>query len=160
MSDIFYSGSAGAFFATVLHGDRVPADAVAITPERHAELLAGQAQGQQIVAGSDGHPTLRTAPAAALRVRSVLPVAFRWAARRVPNPAGPGTVMDALLAGAAADPDQADALEYMVRAERLALVAGGMSEALVDAVLELAATRPGADAVMEPVPAGAAAEPP
>lgn len=40
----------------------LPADAVEITPERHAELLAGNALGKLIVADKSGLPTLQEAP--------------------------------------------------------------------------------------------------
>nr|WP_109787512.1 phage tail protein [Pseudomonas sp. OV226] len=36
----------------------IPADAVEITQERHAELFAGQAMGKQISSGEDGYPLL------------------------------------------------------------------------------------------------------
>ena len=95
-------------------------------------------------AADDGTPTLR--------VRSVTPVAFRKAARATPAPGAPAgtTLLAAMLAQA--DEDAREAIEYAVRMERADLVAGGMPEALADAVLALAATYPGSDAVMEPIP--------
>ncbi|MDO5606698.1 MAG: hypothetical protein Q4G25_16215 [Paracoccus sp. (in: a-proteobacteria)] len=39
-----------------------PADAVEISAPRHAELLAGQSQGQQIIAGPGGWPKLADPP--------------------------------------------------------------------------------------------------
>lgn len=42
---------------------RIPADAVEISPETHAALLAGQSAGQRIVPGADGHPILIDPPA-------------------------------------------------------------------------------------------------
>jgi hypothetical protein len=91
------------------------------------------------------------APTEVTRVASVLPVAFRRAARATPNPAGEGSVMDALLAAAAGDPDKADAVEYAVRIERADLIEGGMPAELADKVLALAASYPGAGAVPEPI---------
>ncbi|XXF10911.1 tail fiber assembly protein [Pseudomonas sp. D2-3] len=40
----------------------LPADALEITPKRHAELLAGNAQGQLIIADENGHPSLQAPP--------------------------------------------------------------------------------------------------
>lgn len=57
-----YSKSTGGFYTTEIHGDAIPADAVEITPEFHAELLAGQSAGKIIVAGNDGNPVLQDAP--------------------------------------------------------------------------------------------------
>lgn len=39
------------------------ADAVEITPEQHAALMAGQAEGKQITADENGHPILVDPPA-------------------------------------------------------------------------------------------------
>ncbi|RSU45815.1 hypothetical protein [Sphingobium yanoikuyae] len=56
--DIFFSPGACAFFTPALHGDAVPADAVAITADAHRALIDGQSQGRAIIADDDGHPCL------------------------------------------------------------------------------------------------------
>jgi len=50
----FYSPSTGGFYHRSLHGDAMPADAVKITPRKHALLLEAQAAGASIVAGPNG----------------------------------------------------------------------------------------------------------
>lgn len=56
---MFYSVSAGGFYLREIHGDKIPQDAVGITAEEHAALLAGQSQGRSIVAGAGGFPELQ-----------------------------------------------------------------------------------------------------
>lgn len=58
---IFYSKSTGGFYDDQIH-NVLPGDAVEITAEYHAALLAGQAQGKTIMPGKDGKPVL-TLPA-------------------------------------------------------------------------------------------------
>lgn len=60
---MFYSASHGGFYSQEIHGDNIPAGAVEITDARHAELLAGQAAGQCIVADEAGCPVLADFPA-------------------------------------------------------------------------------------------------
>lgn len=55
---IRYSASARGFFDSDLHRS-MPDDAVAITRTRHAQLLAGQADGHEIVPDQRGRPQLR-----------------------------------------------------------------------------------------------------
>lgn len=52
-----FSYATGGFYSPALHAT-FPADAVDITSERHAELVAGLAEGKRIVAGSNGLPEL------------------------------------------------------------------------------------------------------
>ena len=58
----FFSPSTGGFFDETIHGrkgrkgSRIPKDAVAVTDEEHAELLAQQSEGKSIVAGDGGRP--------------------------------------------------------------------------------------------------------
>ena len=59
---MFYSKSTGGFYDVEIHGDAIPADAVEITRDEHATLLAGQSAGQRIEADEHGHPVLRDAP--------------------------------------------------------------------------------------------------
>ena len=53
---MFYSKSTGGFYASEIHGDAIPADAVEITADEHAALLAGQSQGKLIQADAKGKP--------------------------------------------------------------------------------------------------------
>ena len=50
-----YSATTGGFYITGVHAD-IPADAVEITDDRHAELLQEQASGKTIQADSSGVP--------------------------------------------------------------------------------------------------------
>lgn len=61
---MFYSKQTGGFYDTAIHGDSIPSDAVEITVEQHAALLAGQSTGKRIVADANGHPTLQDPPKA------------------------------------------------------------------------------------------------
>ena len=56
----YYSESTGGFYDTTIH-TTWPEDAVRITDEQHAELLAGQSAGQVIMPGKDGKPVLTLA---------------------------------------------------------------------------------------------------
>ncbi len=58
---LYYSQSNGGFYDDQIHS-RLPEDAVAISPEQHAELLAGQSNGQVIMPGKDGKPILAEQP--------------------------------------------------------------------------------------------------
>ena len=58
---LYYSQSTGGFYDSTIHS-RLPEDAVEISPEQHAALLAGQSAGQVIMPGKDGKPVL-TLPA-------------------------------------------------------------------------------------------------
>lgn len=60
---MFYSKSTGGFYSRKIHGDKIPADAVEITPEQHAVLLQGQSEGKLIVADENSHPILVDPPA-------------------------------------------------------------------------------------------------
>lgn len=63
---MFYSQTTRGFYDFELHGDNIPADAVEITSEEHAALLAGQAQGKRITADASGRPVLVDPPAPTL----------------------------------------------------------------------------------------------
>ena len=54
---IYYSKFNQAFYDNTIHAS-IPEDAVVISPEQHAELLAGQSNGQVIMPGEDGKPVL------------------------------------------------------------------------------------------------------
>lgn len=51
----FYSAERAGFFDDTVH-DVLPSDAVPITTDRHAQLLAGQSQGLMIVGDENGAP--------------------------------------------------------------------------------------------------------
>lgn len=56
---IFYSKLNQAFYDNTIHTS-LPEDALEISPEQHAALLAGQSAGQVIMPGKDGKPVLDT----------------------------------------------------------------------------------------------------
>lgn len=53
---MYFSQSTGGFYDAAIHGDNIPIDAVGITAEEHAALLAEQSSGKQIVADENGLP--------------------------------------------------------------------------------------------------------
>lgn len=55
---MFYSSSTGGFYDARIHGAAIPGDAVPISPEHHAELLAGQSAGKRISHDAAGNPVL------------------------------------------------------------------------------------------------------
>ncbi|WP_191058397.1 phage tail assembly chaperone [Geminicoccus harenae] len=57
----FYSPEAAGFFCPDIHAS-IPEDAVEISADEHAALLAGQSQGKRIVADGGGRPTLVDPP--------------------------------------------------------------------------------------------------
>ncbi|AMK16701.1 tail fiber assembly protein [Sphingobium sp. MI1205] len=59
---LFFAPSTGGFYKAEIHGDAIPPDAVEITAEQHASLLAGQTNGSIIVADQAGLPTLASPP--------------------------------------------------------------------------------------------------
>lgn len=54
-----YSATTNGFYDELVHGDNIPSDAVEISTEDHAALLAGQSSCKRIVADADGYPTLQ-----------------------------------------------------------------------------------------------------
>ena len=60
---MFYSKSKCGFYSREIHGGNIPDDAVEVTRDGHAALLAGQSAGQRIEADEHGRPVLRDAPA-------------------------------------------------------------------------------------------------
>ena len=58
---LYYSQSNGGFYDSAIHS-RLPEDAVAISPEQHTALLAGQSNGQVIMPNKDGQPVLAEQP--------------------------------------------------------------------------------------------------
>ena len=57
-----YSPSHNGFYLPEIHGSAIPADAVEITREHYEALLAGQSEGQRIVADENGYPVLQDPP--------------------------------------------------------------------------------------------------
>lgn len=55
---MFYAKSTSGFYTREIHGDAIPSDAVEITIEQHAVLLAGQSAGKQITTDTNGAPVL------------------------------------------------------------------------------------------------------
>lgn len=53
---MLYSAQTCGFYDRAIHGDNVPSDAVEITKEEHAALIAGQSNGKRIVADENGKP--------------------------------------------------------------------------------------------------------
>lgn len=60
---MFYSKSTNGFYATEIHGENIPIDAVEISADEHAELLTGQSIGKLIAADESGRPILVDQPA-------------------------------------------------------------------------------------------------
>lgn len=60
---MFYSQSTNGFYDSAIHGANIPADAVEITAEEHAALLAGQSAGKRIIPDATGRPILADPPA-------------------------------------------------------------------------------------------------
>lgn len=62
---MFYSATSG-FYCRELHGDNIPDDAVEITDEHYAYLIAGHSEGKRITVDGKGMPELTdAAPASA-----------------------------------------------------------------------------------------------
>lgn len=59
---MLYSASTGGFYLPEIHGGNIPSDAVEISAETHAALMAGQSAGQRIVADLNGIPFLAAPP--------------------------------------------------------------------------------------------------
>lgn len=57
---VFYAASTHGFYNDTLHSEeQVPPDAVAISEDRHQELMLGQSTGLEIVADEQGFPVLK-----------------------------------------------------------------------------------------------------
>lgn len=64
---LFYSKSTGGFYDDSIHSaTQIPTDAVPITEAVWQALLAGQSEGQTIVADANGNPILQAPPALTL----------------------------------------------------------------------------------------------
>ena len=69
---LYYAKSTGGFYVSFIHGSAIPSDAVEITEEEHAELLAAQSNGCTIQADHDGRPVAVKRPEPSLGERRVL----------------------------------------------------------------------------------------
>ncbi|WP_408591209.1 hypothetical protein [Novosphingobium sp.] len=58
----YFSPSTRGFYALETNAGFIPDDAVEIDDALHIELIAGQAEGKQIIAGDDGIPMLADPP--------------------------------------------------------------------------------------------------
>lgn len=128
-----YSPSTRGFYETDLHGNSIPADAVYVSPARHAELLEAQAGGATIEPSPDtGNPVIVAAPAptaevlaasrktavryeADTRIQGVMPLAKQVALLRdhVLN----GTVLDQATLDAFAAVDAVEAAAETISAD-------------------------------------------
>lgn len=68
---MYYSKSTGHFYNATIHGNNIPADAVEITDDDYATLLAAQSAGQQIMANDNGYP-IAIDPTPPIRTQSSL----------------------------------------------------------------------------------------
>lgn len=69
---MYYSKQTNGFYTLEIHGNNIPADAVEITAEDHAALLAAQARGQIIRPDENGYPAAVTPPAPPAPTRAEL----------------------------------------------------------------------------------------
>ncbi|MDT3735555.1 MAG: DUF4376 domain-containing protein [Denitratisoma sp.] len=63
---MFFSKIQNGFYDASINGDNIPADAVEITSEQHAALLAAQGTGKIITADAEGFPIAADPPAPTL----------------------------------------------------------------------------------------------
>lgn len=66
---MYFSKDTGGFYDRTIHSV-IPANAVEITNELHAQLLEGQAKGRVISAGEDGYPLLIDPPQSLASLKS------------------------------------------------------------------------------------------
>lgn len=72
MSIFYYSRSTGGFYCSDIHAKTIPLDAVEITAEHHAALMAGQSAGGLIEADTEGLPVLVEAPASVVDHKALI----------------------------------------------------------------------------------------
>ena len=105
-----YSRSTGGFYETELHA-QIPDDALYVPPARHAELMAAQAAGAEIVPGDSGLPVTRmSGPSTLDERRAAAAVAVKAEAARRINEAVPiwqqlNDLRAAIASGQAMTPD-------------------------------------------------------
>lgn len=59
---MLYAASTGGFYASEIHGNNIPADAVEVTDSEYAALFTGQAEGKVIAPDNAGRPVLQDRP--------------------------------------------------------------------------------------------------
>lgn len=65
----YFSALAGGFFDDEIHGNNIPGDAVVVTKEQHALILAEQGRGKVISSDGDGRPVAIDPPAPSIAER-------------------------------------------------------------------------------------------
>lgn len=135
-----YSPSTNGFYLPEIHGANIPTDAVGITAERHAELIAGQAAGQLITAGLDGAPVLADPPPA---LPPVVYEVSRFQARAALFNAGLLPQVEAAVAAAPplVQMAWADAITFRRDSPSIAALSAtlGMTDAQIDELFSAAA---------------------
>lgn len=142
-----YSPGTRGFYCAAVNGDAIPSDAVEVSEEDHAALIAAQAAGQMIVPGEGGVPVAQPPPMPPVPppIRRITALAFRRrlsAARRaavtlaasVAMEGGDATIqvwLDDLGASQVVDLDDAETAAGVAAL----LTAGLISEAEHDALL-------------------------
>lgn len=149
---MFYSESTGGFYTAEIHGDNIPADAVEITAEYHAELLAAQSAGKRIEPDANSHPVAVDPPPPSLAdvqaasASSIDTAAGAARARYITTANG----QDATYLLKAADADRYKAAGYpaaqitsypWVRAKARAMIAAPAAADYLDAADLIIATR-------------------
>lgn len=66
MENYMYSASTRGFYLVSIHGDDIPADAVEVAPEDHAQLMQAQSEGWCILPDHNGMPVALEPPAPTL----------------------------------------------------------------------------------------------
>ncbi|MDH4449217.1 MAG: hypothetical protein QE265_01325 [Rhodoferax sp.] len=59
---MYFSRSTCGFYDAEIHGSAIPSDAVEVSVQDHASLLAGQSEGKVITADGNGYPVLQNPP--------------------------------------------------------------------------------------------------
>lgn len=136
-STLYWSASTEGFFDARIHGeDQLPADAVRITPARHAELMAAQARGAAIERSPGGVPVIRPVRARTLDDRREAAIAaIKGEARRRIEAGVPlwRQINDMLALSSVADPDHEAALSRRAWVDRVRAASNGL-ERLVEAI--------------------------
>jgi len=136
-----YAKSTGGFYSPQIHGNNIPPDAVEITADEHAALLAGQSAGKIISADADGKPFLADPPI----LPPVIPAVTPWQIRKALNQTA-GLRASVEAAVAQGSQEIKDGWEFAIEfsredplVEQLGFALGKTSAEL-DAIFQLAAT--------------------
>ncbi|MEJ7932589.1 hypothetical protein WG922_21645 [Ramlibacter sp. AN1015] len=135
---MLYSASTRGFYSRDIH-KAIPADAVEVSAQAYAALMAGQAQGQQIEPDANGAPALAAAPV----VSSVPQVVSKFQAKAALHAAGLLASVETLMAGADAVTRLAwtEAQEFRRQSPTVAAMGAalGLDDAALDALFTTAA---------------------